>query len=158
MPLSGFVQSVKPADRIPPTVATICYNRCMSNALTSDQIAGLFAQRLPAAGGWISAKQIDWLLSQFARENRIPRPRVANGELADGREWTATKSGNANGAGTLHLVSVAAREAARAEARAKDAYEARCKALNDKITPLVLAGKSDEVRALLEAFAAEEGR
>jgi hypothetical protein len=30
MPLSRFVQSVKLADRIPPTVATICYNRSMN--------------------------------------------------------------------------------------------------------------------------------
>jgi hypothetical protein len=117
--------------------------------LTADQIAGLFAQRLPATGGWISAKQIDWLLSQFARENRIPRPRTANGSLADGREWVATKSGNANGAGSLQIVSVEARGADLAAAR----YEEACRKVNEEASALLLAGRVDAARAVLEAFA-----
>lgn len=117
--------------------------------LTADQIAALFAERLPETGGWISAKQIDWLLSQFARENRIPRPRTATGALADGREWVATKSGNANGAGTLQIVTVAARAADLAARR----YEDACRRVNEEVSALFFAGRMDEAKALLERFA-----
>lgn len=127
----------------------------MSN-LTADQVAGLFAQRLPETGGWISAKQIEWLLRTFAAENRIPRGRTASGVLADGREWVATQSGNANRAGTLQLVSVAARDADRAAEAERLRYEAACLAVNNEVSALLLAGKVDEVRARLERFAADE--
>jgi hypothetical protein len=128
--------------------------RAQAPRLSADQIAALFAQRLPETGGWISAKQIDWLLSEFAREHRIPRQRTATGALADGREWVATKSGNANGAGTLHLVSVER----RAEAVATVASEEACRRVNEEASALLLAGKLDEAKALLTRFGAEQGR
>ena len=118
--------------------------------MTTDQIAVLFSQRLPADGGWISSKQIDWLLGTFAREHRIPRPRSASGRLEDGREWTAHKSGNVNGAGTLHFTSVAAQQAAIATV----AYEERCRRVNEEATSLLLAGRVEEAKALLTRFAA----
>jgi hypothetical protein len=130
-------------------------NRPSRAPLTADQVAGLFAQRLPETGGWISSKQIDWLLATFARENRIPRSNTATGALTDGREWTAHKSGNRNGAGTLHFVSAAARKADLEAAQAKRVYEDACRIVNEQVIALMDAGRTDEIRPLLERFAAE---
>jgi len=37
-------------------------------SMTADQIASMFVERLPAGGGWISAKQATWLVDVFRRE------------------------------------------------------------------------------------------
>jgi len=120
---------------------------------TADQIAALFAQRLPPSGGWISAKQVEWLLRQHAQENRKPRSRSASGTFRDGTEWVAIQSGNANRAGVLKLTR-AMSAAEHAAALADAAYAERCRVFNDECLVLMQSGKHDEVRARVREFLA----
>ena len=97
-------------------------------AYTADQIAGLFAARLPAEGGYITNKQGCWLQSVACREQGRPAGGTVTGTLADGREWNLRHSGNRNGAFTLRLVSVqeqaAGQRAVAKQARQREIVEA----------------------------------
>jgi hypothetical protein len=58
--------------------------------LTSDQIAALFAERLPDTGGGLTVKQANWPFSAAEQEIRRsgyhgPIGREVNGRLADVR-------------------------------------------------------------------------
>lgn len=109
----------------------------MKNTMTADAVAALFAQRLSPAGGWISRKQADWLFGVFTRENGLrSEPSSACGFLADGREWSIRRLGNANGACSLSLTSVEAQAAAVATA----GYEERCRVFNEEAMRLMQAG------------------
>jgi len=81
----------------------------MSN-LTAAQIAGLFAQKLPAEGGYISNKQGAWLQAVACREQGRPAGGTVTGEMENGAEWVLRFSGNRNGAFSLRFVSVEEQE------------------------------------------------
>jgi hypothetical protein len=81
----------------------------MSN-LTAAQIVTLFAERLPATGGYISNKQGAWLQAVACREQGRPAGGTVTGTLPNGVEWNLRHSGNRNGAFSLRLVSVELQE------------------------------------------------
>ena len=77
-----------------------------ARACTADEIAALFAERLPDTGGGLTVKQVNWLFSVAEQEIRRggyhgPIGRSVNGRLADGRFWTLNRM--PNGAGYLKL-------------------------------------------------------
>jgi hypothetical protein len=133
----------------------------MTNSLSATTLAQDF-ERQGLAGTWLSRKRTDFLRDLARRAPADVRYDgethtyhggwEAEGDLVD---WSLYIS-PLNGCGLFNIKRFTVAQQAEAEAKAR--YEARCKALNDKVLPLMLAGKSDEVRALLEAFAAEEAR
>lgn len=118
--------------------------------LTADQIAALFAERLPFHGGYISNKQGRWLMSTASREAGVPRSRSMGGYLADGREWVCSFSGNANGAFSLRLISVEDQERARRAV----VNEGRKREVADAMRVAFEAGDRDEVIRLAQEMAA----
>lgn len=78
----------------------------MKNEMSAAQVAGLFAQRLPAEGGYVSNKQGRWLQSVACAEQGRVAGGTVTGTLEDGREWRLRHSGNRNGAFSLRFVAV----------------------------------------------------
>lgn len=118
--------------------------------MTAAQIVALFAERLPAEGGYISNKQGRWLQAVACREQGRVAGGAVTGELPNGGEWRLRHSGNANGAFSLRLVAVEEREALVAGA----AKQARQREIVEAMRVAFEAGNVAEVTRLAQEMGA----
>lgn len=122
----------------------------MTNSLSAAQIVLLFAERLPAEGGYISNKQGRWLQAVACTEQGRIAGGTITGALADGREWRLRHSGNHNGAFSLRLVAVEEQEMVQRSA----VKQARQREIVEAMRIAFEAGDVAEVTRLAQAMGA----